>query len=82
MNTARLCVFSGLPLFWTFSREYEFSLHELVELLCVNTARLAGFAERKGQIREGFDADFVIWSPEDRFEVNINSDVYVRLMFS
>ena len=69
---------SGLSLFWTFCREYEFSLHDVVNLLCVNTASLAGFSERKGQIKEGYDADFVIWNPDDKFEV---SHVLVMLYY-
>lgn len=32
-------------------------------------AQLCGFQERKGALKVGYDADFVVWSPEDYFNV-------------
>jgi allantoinase len=32
-------------------------------------ARLAGIAGRKGRLTPGADADFVVWNPEETFEV-------------
>jgi allantoinase len=32
-------------------------------------ARLAGLGARKGSLAPGFDADFVVWRPEESFEV-------------
>ena len=37
--------------------------------MACNTARLAGLDNRKGRIERGFDADFVVWDPEEEFVV-------------
>jgi N-acetylglucosamine-6-phosphate deacetylase len=37
------------------------SLSEAVGMLSLNPARVAGVAERKGQLRAGFDADVLIF---------------------
>ena len=41
----------------------------MVRLMCENTAKLASISHRKGAIRTGYDADFVIWDPDVPFEV-------------
>ena len=45
------------------------TLHERVALQCQNTAKLCGLDSRKGHIRIGYDADFVIWNPDESFKV-------------
>ena len=37
--------------------------------MACNTAGLAGLDNRKGRIERGFDADFVLWDPEEEFVV-------------
>lgn len=37
--------------------------------MTVNPSKLAGLHKRKGEIQEGYDADFVIWDPEATFEL-------------
>ena len=59
----------GLPLFWTEGRRRGFGLADLNRLMACNTARLAGLDNRKGRIERGFDADFVLWDPEEEFVV-------------
>jgi dihydroorotase len=48
-----------LPLMLDHMNKGRLSLERLVELICRNNARLYG-AQLKGEIREGFDADFTI----------------------
>ncbi|XP_033763464.1 allantoinase, mitochondrial-like [Pecten maximus] len=61
----------GLSLFWTACQPYGLTLNDVVRLLCRNTAQLAGVGDRKGAIKTGYDADFVIWDPESSFEVTV-----------
>ncbi|OWF41243.1 allantoinase, mitochondrial-like [Mizuhopecten yessoensis] len=61
----------GLSLFWTSCQKYDLTLHDVVRLLCCNTAQLAGLGHRKGAIQTGYDADFVIWDPQASYQVTI-----------
>ncbi|HEV2765123.1 MAG TPA: allantoinase AllB, partial [Pyrinomonadaceae bacterium] len=58
-----------LPVVWTLARERGFTFEHLARWLCSAPARLAGLDARKGTIAEGFDADFVVWNPEESFTV-------------
>ncbi|XP_007906082.1 zgc:103559 isoform X1 [Callorhinchus milii] len=59
----------GLPLFWTAARQRGFTLHDTVNLMCKNTAKLCGIEDRKGSLAPGKDADLVVWNPDKEFEV-------------
>ncbi|XP_043557743.1 allantoinase, mitochondrial isoform X2 [Chiloscyllium plagiosum] len=63
----------GLPLFWTSARQRGFTLQDVVNLMCKNTARLCGLENRKGSLVVGKDADLVIWDPDREFEVRDTS---------
>jgi allantoinase len=58
-----------LPVVWTEARRRGFGLERLAEWLASAPARLAGLEDRKGMIRVGLDADFVVWKPEEKFRV-------------
>lgn len=58
------CLELLLPAVWTGARERGIGVERLVDWLAKNPARLAGLDDRKGAIRPGADADFVIWDPE------------------
>lgn len=45
------------------------SFKQLSTWLSKNTSKQVGLHDRKGEIKVGFDADFVIWDPEEKFEV-------------
>jgi allantoinase len=57
-----------LPIVWTETRRRGHSLTDLARWICKGPARLANL-DRKGSIAPGFDADFVVWSPEETFAV-------------
>jgi len=54
----------GLPIVWSSGR---LSLEQIVQLMCEGPATIAGMA--KGKIAAGFDADLVVWAPEERFRI-------------
>ncbi|MFL5811623.1 MAG: allantoinase AllB [Flavisolibacter sp.] len=53
---------------WTALKE-TMSLNQLIPLVTEHPARFLRIDSSKGFIKEGHDADFVIWSPEESFPV-------------
>jgi allantoinase len=62
-----------LPAVWTAARERGHSFERLAEWLCAAPARLGGVDRHKGVIAPGCDADFVVWNPDETFEVRPES---------
>jgi allantoinase len=60
----------ALPAVWTGARERGFTVSDLARWMCAAPARLAGMEGRKGAIEPGYDADLVIWDPEESFTVD------------
>lgn len=58
-----------LSALWTMGQQYALSLERLNEVLCVAPAKFIGYEDKKGKIELGYDADFVIWSPETSYVV-------------
>ncbi|MDX6696279.1 MAG: allantoinase [Blastocatellia bacterium] len=58
-----------LPIVWTLASARGFSVERIVEWLCMAPARLVGLERRKGQIAAGFDADVVVWKPDETFKI-------------
>jgi allantoinase len=58
-----------LPAVWSVAREKGTPFEVFAEWLCSAPARLVGLGARKGKIAPGFDADFVVWHPEETFTV-------------
>lgn len=59
-----------LAVVWTHARRRAHTLDELADWLANAPARLAGLEDSKGAIREGSDADFVVWKPDETFRVD------------
>jgi allantoinase len=59
-----------LPAVWTGARARGYPPERLAAWLCAGPARLAGLTGRKGAIAAGYDADLVLWHPEEEFVVN------------
>lgn len=59
----------ALPVIWTEARGRGCSLAHVVRWMAEGPARLAGCARRKGSIEAGYDADLVVFAPEEEFTV-------------
>ena len=55
---------------WTGARARGYSPASLAAWLCSGPARLVGLGGRKGAIAPGYDADLVLWHPEQEFVVS------------
>lgn len=59
----------SLSALWTAARSRGFGLADLSRWMSAQTARLVGLGHRKGTIAPGYDADLVVWNPEESFVV-------------
>jgi len=59
----------ALPIIWTKASTRGFSLEDLARWMSAGPARLAGCASKKGAIVPGYDADLVIFAPQEEFVV-------------
>jgi allantoinase len=66
----------SLPVIWTAARKRGFSLKEVSALMSSHVADFIGFGHRKGLIRKGYDADLVVWNPEEQFTVEAASILF------
>jgi allantoinase len=61
---------TALPVMWTEASQRGFTLKDIARWMAEAPARLAGCDHRKGQIAKGYDADLVIFEPEEAFVVS------------
>jgi allantoinase len=59
----------GLSLLWTEGRKRGVGIKDIVDWTCKKTADHAGLGDRKGQLKAGYDADFVIFDGDKEFKV-------------
>jgi allantoinase len=59
----------ALPVTWTEASLRGYTIPRLIQWLCEAPARLAGLSHRKGALKPGYDADLVVWRPEETFRV-------------
>ena len=59
----------ALPILWTSAKKRGFEIKDGCKWLCENPARLAGLHHQKGKIEKGYDADLVVWDPQNKFTV-------------
>jgi len=59
----------SLPAVWTKAKQRGIGIEKISEWMSGNTAKLVGLDKVKGKIEKGFDADLVIWNPNEKFTV-------------
>jgi allantoinase len=59
----------ALAVMWTEASQRGFSLTDIARWMAEAPARLAGCHSRKGRIAAGYDADLIVFDPEDDFQV-------------
>ncbi len=59
----------ALPVLWTAAKKRSFGVVDVATWLCQNPAKLIGINKIKGSIAAGYDADLIIWNPEENFVV-------------
>jgi allantoinase len=62
---------------WTEAKARGATLPQLAQWLSEKPARFAGISQRKGRIARGYDADLVVWNPEQSFVVR-PEDLFFR----
>ncbi|HXG00370.1 MAG TPA: allantoinase AllB [Bacteroidota bacterium] len=55
---------------WTAARSRGFGFTDVSRWMSANTSRLVGLDRRKGRIAAGYDADLVVWNPDETFVVD------------
>jgi len=58
-----------LPIMWTEASVRGCTIEDLTRWLCGEPARQVGLQNLKGVIKDGYDADIVIWDPDREFKV-------------
>ena len=58
-----------LSAIWTGGEVHGLTLKRLKEVLCEAPAKFIGKASQKGKIEVGYDADLVVWNPEERYKI-------------
>jgi len=68
---------SGMQTFWNYAvNKKHVSPSLLAKALCANPARIFGIYERKGAVKAGFDADFVVLDADADWEITAESLAY------
>ena len=62
----------ALPVVWTEAHRRGFALTDVARWMAEQPARLAGCEGRKGRIEAGYDADLVVFDPDEEFTVSEN----------
>ncbi|KAF8893304.1 allantoinase [Infundibulicybe gibba] len=63
----------GLSLLWTEGSKRDVSIAQIVDWTCKRTAEHAGVGGFKGQLKVGYDGDFVVMDPDAEFEITKES---------
>lgn len=65
----------SLPVVWTKAKEQGFTVSEMAQLMSTAVAKFIG-QKKKGALKIGYDADIVVWNPEQQFTVQKENILY------
>ena len=65
----------SLPVVWTKAKEKGFKVSEMAQLMSNAVARFIG-QNKKGALKVGYDADIVVWNPNEQFIVQKENILY------
>src|ERR1700757_587413 len=66
-----------LPVVFTAAQKRGLGVIEVAALMSEHVAKFIGFQNSKGQLKKGYDADIVVWNPNEKFTVK-SSDIHYR----
>ena len=67
----------SLPVVFTAAQKHGLGITEVAALMSEHVAKFIGFQNSKGQLKKGYDADIVVWNPNEKFRVQ-TSDIHYR----
>ena len=59
----------SLPVFWTKARANDFTIEDVGALMSTRVAEFLDLDHQLGKIKKGYQADLMVWDPEQSFEV-------------
>jgi allantoinase len=63
----------ALAAVWTGASRRGASVERIAHWMSAAPARLAGLDSRKGKLARGYDADIMVWNPEQQFRVQVDA---------
>ena len=60
----------SLSSMWTELSARNFTIMDLTRLLSQGPSKLCNYHDRKGALKIGMDADFVVWNPDEKIKVH------------
>lgn len=66
----------SLPIIWTAAKKRGFTINQIANLMSSKIAEFIGYGSTKGKLKKGYDADIVVWDPEQKFIVEKDSIHY------
>jgi allantoinase len=67
----------GLSTVWTEARKRGGTISEIARWMCTSTTKFLRLDKSKGQLKKGYDADIVVWDPEEQHTIE-QSNIHHR----
>lgn len=67
----------SLPVVWTEGQKRGFNISQISDLMSKNVAKFIRLSDKKGLVKEGYDADLTVWDPEQKFSVEVK-DIHFK----